>query len=183
MPPRPRATRRQSPRSPTLKESSSREITRARHLRLSLHAGPTKADHSMDNLRQAISEAYLADEDKPATALIAKAKMSPGEARATEVLARDLVSQVRAARPNSSGVDAFTQEYALSSEEGVMLMCLAEALLRVPDAETQDRLIRDKLAGHDWERHLGQSRSGFVNASTFALMLSGHVVEIMNTSR
>ena len=62
-------------------------------------------------------------------------------------------------------------------------MCLAEALLRVPDAETQDRLIRDKLAGQDWERHLGHSHSPFVNASTWALMLTGRIVEARDVSR
>ncbi|HXJ00824.1 MAG TPA: bifunctional proline dehydrogenase/L-glutamate gamma-semialdehyde dehydrogenase PutA [Micropepsaceae bacterium] len=137
----------------------------------------------MENLRQAISAAYLADEDTLGESLIPKAKMSPAEEAATDVLARDLVSQLRAGRHRRSGVDAFTQEYALSSEEGVVLMCLAEALLRVPDAETQDRLIRDKIAGHSWERHLGHSQSLFVNASTWALMLSGHVIGISDASR
>ena len=134
-------------------------------------------------LRQAVSAAYLADEDAILETLIAKAKMTPAEEAATSVLARDLVSQLRSGRHEKSGVDAFTQEYALSSEEGVMLMCLAEALLRVPDAETQDRLIRDKIAGQSWERHLGHSHSLFVNASTWALMLSGAVVEINDTQR
>ncbi|HEX3485395.1 MAG TPA: proline dehydrogenase family protein, partial [Micropepsaceae bacterium] len=137
----------------------------------------------MENLRQPISAAYLADEDSLLESLIAKAKMSPAEEAATGVLARDLVSQLRTGRERRSGVDAFTQEYALSSEEGVVLMCLAEALLRVPDAETQDRLIRDKIAGRSWERHLGHSHSLFVNASTWALMLSGHVVDVADTSR
>ena len=137
----------------------------------------------MENLRQAMSAAYLADEDTLLESLIERAKMTPAEDAATEVLARDLVTQLRASRQKRSGVDAFTQEYALSSEEGVMLMCLAEALLRVPDAETQDRLIRDKIAGHSWEKHLGRSESLFVNASTWALMLSGHLVETVDASR
>jgi RHH-type proline utilization regulon transcriptional repressor/proline dehydrogenase/delta 1-pyrroline-5-carboxylate dehydrogenase len=137
----------------------------------------------MENLRQAISAAYLADEDSLLEELILKAKMSPAEEAATAVLARDLVSRLRSGRGHRSGVDAFTQEYALSSQEGAVLMCLAEALLRVPDAETQDRLIRDKIAGHLWERHLGHSQSLFVNASTWALMLTGQIVEIKDTSR
>jgi RHH-type proline utilization regulon transcriptional repressor/proline dehydrogenase/delta 1-pyrroline-5-carboxylate dehydrogenase len=136
----------------------------------------------MENLRQALSDAYLADEDAILEGLILKAKMTPAEEGATQILARDLVSQLRGAQASRSGVDAFTQEYALSSEEGVVLMCLAEALLRVPDAETQDRLIRDKIAGRSWERHLGHSQSLFVNASTWALMLSGHLVEGLDTS-
>src|ERR1051326_3916971 len=137
----------------------------------------------MENLRQIISAAYLADEDTLLESLIEKAKMTPAEDAATGVLARDLVSQLRASRQKRSGVDAFTQEYALSSEEGVMLMCLAEALLRVPDAETQDRLIRDKIGGLPWGQHLGRSESLFVNASTWALMLSGHVVDTVDASR
>src|SRR5439155_25372658 len=68
------------------------------------------------------------------------------------------------------------QEYALSSPEGVALMCLAEALLRIPDADTVDRLIRDKIAAADWQRHLGHSGSLFVNASTWALMLTGRLL-------
>lgn len=137
----------------------------------------------MEDLRQAISRAYLADEDSLVEELIVGAKMTPGEQAATDVLARDLVAQLRSSHHGQNGVDAFTQEYALSSEEGVVLMCLAEALLRVPDAETQDRLIRDKIAGRPWENHLGRSQSLFVNASTWALMLTGRVVEIKDTSR
>jgi len=137
----------------------------------------------MEQLRQEISAAYLADEDSILEGLIAAAKMTPGEAKSTEILARDLVSRLRSSGTRKNGVDAFTQEYALSSEEGVVLMCLAEALLRVPDADTQDRLIRDKIAGRAWESHLGHSQSLFVNASTWALMLTGQVVEIKDTSR
>src|SRR5687768_8361651 len=137
----------------------------------------------MNKERQAISEAYLADEDGLVDRLIAKARTTPDEEAATTALARTLVGRVRASRPHARGVDAFTQEYALSSDEGVMLMCLAEALLRVPDADTQDRLIRDKLAGQDWEGHLGHSHSRFVNASTWALMFTGRIVEARDVSR
>ena len=137
----------------------------------------------MKGQRQAISEAFLADEDGILDRLIQKARMTPVEETATSALARTLITKVREQRPHASGVDAFTQEYALSSDEGVMLMCLAEALLRVPDADTQDRLIRDKLAGQDWERHLGRSHSTFVNASTWALMLTGRIVEARDVAR
>src|SRR5437879_6446796 len=130
----------------------------------------------MTELRSAISAAYLADEDKILEGAIAKARMSPAEKTAVDVLAGELVSRVRAGRETRLGVDAFTQEYTLSSDEGVMLMCLAEALLRVPDADTQDRLIRDKIAGRNWASHLGHSQSLFVNASTWALMLTGQLV-------
>ena len=90
--------------------------------------------------------------------------------------ARGLVAAVRRERHGKGGIDAFLHEYALSSQEGVALLCLAEALLRIPDADTVDRLIRDKLGEADWARHLGQSDSVFVNASTWALMLTGRLV-------
>jgi RHH-type proline utilization regulon transcriptional repressor/proline dehydrogenase/delta 1-pyrroline-5-carboxylate dehydrogenase len=93
-----------------------------------------------------------------------------------EATARRLVVAVRAARVGKGGIDALLHEYALSSREGVALMCLAEALLRIPDAATIDRLIEDKIAGADWQHHLGHSESLFVNASTWALMLTGQVV-------
>lgn len=82
---------------------------------------------------------------------------------------------VRAHKP--SGVDAFLHAYDLGSDEGIAMMCLAEALLRVPDAYTADELIADKLAGPDWSEKLGQSGSSFVNAATFSLLLTGKVLE------
>ncbi len=125
-----------------------------------------------------LSENYLADEDTILGEIIEKARLSPAEKKATEALASDLVMRMRSQGKRRGGIDAFTQEYALSSEEGVVLMCLAESLLRVPDAVTADRLIRDKIGGADWEKHLGKSHSVFVNASTFALMLTGRVVSV-----
>ncbi|MEJ0006188.1 MAG: hypothetical protein WDM77_07330 [Steroidobacteraceae bacterium] len=89
-----------------------------------------------------------------------------------------LVLAVRAERSHGNGLDALLREYHLASPEGVVLMCLAEALLRIPDAHTADRLIADKLAAGDWERHLGDSDSVLVNASTWGLMLTGRLVEI-----
>ena len=130
------------------------------------------------SLRKAISDAYLADEDQVLENLIAKARLSPAEKTATEALAGELVTRIRQAHDKRSGLDAFTQEYALSSEEGVVLMCLAESLLRVPDAETADKLIRDKIGGGHWDRHLNKSQSLFVNASTWGLMLTGRVVTL-----
>jgi RHH-type proline utilization regulon transcriptional repressor/proline dehydrogenase/delta 1-pyrroline-5-carboxylate dehydrogenase len=85
------------------------------------------------------------------------------------------VKGVRAHKP--SGVDAFLHAYDLGSDEGIAMMCLAEALLRVPDAHTADELIADKLAGPDWSEKLGQSGSAFVNAATFSLLLTGKVLE------
>ena len=82
---------------------------------------------------------------------------------------------VRAHKP--SGLDAFLHAYDLGSDEGMAMMCLAEALLRIPDAHTADELIADKLSGPDWSEKLGQSDSSFVNAATFSLLLTGKVLE------
>ncbi|HVT23689.1 MAG TPA: bifunctional proline dehydrogenase/L-glutamate gamma-semialdehyde dehydrogenase PutA, partial [Rhizomicrobium sp.] len=137
---------------------------------------------TFENLRREISAAYLADEDAVTAELLERARLTPAEGAATQSLARALVNRIRA-RPAGSGIDALLQEYALSTEEGVVLMCLAESLLRVPDTETADRLIRDKLGHGRWDDHLGKSHSLFVNASTFALMLTGRVVRLDETSR
>ncbi len=82
------------------------------------------------------------------------------------------------ARPAQGGIEAFLQEYGLDTREGVAIMCLAEALLRIPDAATADALIHDKLGGAQWERHLGKSESFFVNASSWGLLLTGKIVRL-----
>jgi len=132
--------------------------------------------------RADMARLYLADETAAVDALLPRARLSESERAATEALARDLVQRVRAQR-RRGGLDAFLHQYALTTEEGVVLMCLAEALLRVPDAETQDRLIKDKIGGANWRKHLGESSSLFVNASTWALMLTGHVVKLGDGSQ
>ncbi len=88
-----------------------------------------------------------------------------------------LVKAAREGRAESGGVDSFLHEYGLSSEEGVLLLCLAEALLRIPDAATADRLIAGTIGSGDWSRHLGHSDSLLVNASTWGLMLTGHILD------
>ena len=103
---------------------------------------------------------------------------APTSASAIAELAARLVEAARANRHEHGGVDAFMHQYALSSEEGIILMCLAEALLRIPDADTADQLIAEKIGGGRWEKHLGASDSLFVNASTFGLMLTGRVVRL-----
>ncbi len=90
-------------------------------------------------------------------------------------IAGQLIEGARAQK--ASGLDAFLQTYGLDTEEGIALMCLAEALLRVPDAATADALIKDKIGHIDWSEHLGESSSTFVNAATFSLMLTGEVLE------
>ena len=108
--------------------------------------------------------------------LIAEADLKPDDRAAIATQAAGLVARIRASsRPGL--MEVFLAEYGLSTDEGIALMCLAEALLRVPDAETVDRLIEDKIAPSDWGRHLGRSASSLVNASTWALMLTGRVLD------
>ncbi|MGI9247112.1 MAG: bifunctional proline dehydrogenase/L-glutamate gamma-semialdehyde dehydrogenase PutA, partial [Steroidobacteraceae bacterium] len=106
------------------------------------------------------------------------ARLPPAESEAVQATARRLVEAVRRAPASRSGLDAFLRQYDLSSQEGVILMCLAEALLRIPDDATADRLIADKLRAGDWASHLGDSQSLFVNASTWGLMLTGRIVRL-----
>ncbi len=95
---------------------------------------------------------------------------------AARQLGAGLVQALRRQRSQASGVDALLHEFSLSSEEGVALMCLAEALLRIPDAATRDRLIADKIGRGDWKRHIGHSPSLFVNAAAWGLLLTGKLV-------
>ena len=127
-------------------------------------------------LRVAIRDSCRMDETEAAARILAASDI-PAEMRDRIAdRARSLVAAVRRERLGKGGIDAFLHEYALSSREGVALLCLAEALLRIPDAETIDRLIRDKIGEADWESHLGRSESIFVNASTWALMLTGRLL-------
>ena len=128
-------------------------------------------------LRQAVRAAYRADETEAVARILAAAELR--RATRSRIAARRAAWSRRrgSSRHGKGGIDVFLTEYRLSSQEGIALMCLAEALLRIPDAATVDRLIRDKLAPADWARHLGQSPSLFVNASTWALMLTGRLVQ------
>ena len=129
-------------------------------------------------LRAAIRRAHRADEATTIRGLLAEASVDAEPRARIQTRARRLAERVREAGGDQLGVEAFLHEYSLSTREGVMLMCLAEALLRIPDDETRDRLIRDKLSFGDWARHLGQSESLFVNASTWGLMLTGRLVRV-----
>ena len=123
-------------------------------------------------LRVEIDRAYRRPETECLPPLIEAARLDPEQLGAAQGVARKLVTGLRA-KQKKGGVDALVREYALSSEEGVALMCLAEALLRVPDSATRDALIRDKIGGGDWRSHLGQSPSIFVNAATWGLIVTG----------
>jgi RHH-type proline utilization regulon transcriptional repressor/proline dehydrogenase/delta 1-pyrroline-5-carboxylate dehydrogenase len=127
--------------------------------------------------REAIGAALLGEEGPLVESLIAKARVSDKERCEIELLASDLVKAARDGRREQGGVDSLLHEYGLSSEEGVLLLCLAEALLRIPDAVTADRLIAGTIGSGDWARHLGQSDSLLVNASTWGLMLTGRIVD------
>ena len=123
-----------------------------------------------------INRDYLADEASIVRRLLPLARPQPALKRKIEDTARSLAESVRARQRNSSGLHAFLNHYDLSSHEGVVLMCLAEALLRIPDASTMDALIADRLGSADWEQHLGKDSSLFVNASTWGLMLTGKLL-------
>jgi RHH-type transcriptional regulator, proline utilization regulon repressor / proline dehydrogenase / delta 1-pyrroline-5-carboxylate dehydrogenase len=129
-------------------------------------------------LRAAIRRAHRADEAASVAALLDEATVEAEQRVRIQARARRLAERVRQAGGDQLGVEAFLHEYSLSTREGIMLMCLAEALLRIPDPETRDRLIRDKLSFGDWDRHLGHSESLFVNASTWGLMLTGRLIRV-----
>jgi RHH-type transcriptional regulator, proline utilization regulon repressor / proline dehydrogenase / delta 1-pyrroline-5-carboxylate dehydrogenase len=129
-------------------------------------------------LRAAIRRAHRADEAGCLAGLLEAAAVAPEGRTQIRARAQRLAQRVRDSGGDQLGVEAFLHEYSLSTPEGIMLMCLAEALLRIPDAETRDRLIRDKLGLGDWARHLGHSDSLFVNASTWGLMLTGRFVRV-----
>jgi RHH-type proline utilization regulon transcriptional repressor/proline dehydrogenase/delta 1-pyrroline-5-carboxylate dehydrogenase len=126
-------------------------------------------------LRAAITAAYRRPEPECLPPLLDLAAATRDEATRIEALARGLVARLRG-KTRSSGVEGLIHEYSLSSQEGVALMCLAEALLRIPDAATRDALIRDKLSPGDWRAHIGHSQSLFVNAATWGLVLTGRLV-------
>ncbi len=128
--------------------------------------------------RTAINQAYLIDEDQHLNTLLESFHLDDEQLTRIEHMARNLVAEIRKQRTRTGGIDALLREYDLSSQEGVMLMCLAEALLRIPDTDTADRLIRDKLSQAEWNAHLGKSSSFFVNASTWGLLLTGHIVQL-----
>mgnify|MGYP002780637177 FL=1 len=123
-------------------------------------------------LRRAITDAYRLPEPDAVAPLIEAARLPASESAAIATIAGDIVRKLRK-KGQPGGVDGLVQEYSLSSQEGVALMCLAEALLRIPDKPTRDRLIRDKIAKGKWRDHLGDGRSIFVNAATWGLVVSG----------
>ena len=153
----------------------------ARSTKQSIDAQPTVLTQPLGQspLRAAIGELTRSPEPQLLPPLVEQAQLSLAQSRLVHDLALRIAQGVRA-RGQSAGkagmVQGLLQEFALSSQEGVALMCLAEALLRIPDAATRDALIRDKIGDGQWQRHLGQSPSLFVNAAAWGLLLTGKLV-------
>ncbi|GAB2519387.1 bifunctional proline dehydrogenase/L-glutamate gamma-semialdehyde dehydrogenase PutA [Microbulbifer agarilyticus] len=139
---------------------------------------PTHFSGDLKSARQKAREYLHADENQCVSELLAAPR--PGEALREKILATasELVVKSREQRSKRGTLDAFLQQFGLSNKEGVALMCLAESLLRVPDADTADKLIAEKVHSGNWSSHRGQSDSLFVNASTWGLMLTGNIVEL-----
>ena len=130
-------------------------------------------------LRQAITAAYRRPEPECLKPLAEAARMEPGLKAAIAGTARTLIEALRA-KHKGTGVEGLVHEYSLSSQEGIALMCLAEALLRIPDTDTRDALIRDKIAEGDWKSHLGGTKSLFVNAATWGLVVTGKLTSTVS---
>ncbi len=133
--------------------------------------------------RAAITAGWSRDESAHVRELLVQAALPETERDAAQATAADLVHRVRARAKAQGAVEAFMRQYDLGSEEGVLLMCVAEALLRIPDPTTADALIRDKLGDANWKRHVGQSDSVLVNASTWGLMLTGTLVDLADDTK
>jgi len=127
-------------------------------------------------IRQRIREFYRIDENIAVDHILPLAEVNVSARSRAWERARKMVLQIRQDQAGNGAIDALLKEYSLSSEEGVVLMCLAEALLRVPDKHTQDALIRDKISQGQWSSHLGSSDSLFVNASSWGLLITGTMV-------
>jgi len=136
---------------------------------------------SQSPLRQKITEAKYRPETACLESLLEAATFTPALKEKIAKTARQLIEALRA-KHKGTGVEGLIHEYALSSHEGVALMCLSEALLRIPDRATRDALIKDKIAGGDWKSHLGGERSLFVNAATWGLVVTGKLKSTVDSS-
>ena len=148
----------------------------------SIILSPELPDHTSP-ARARITAAWLRDETEAVNDLLDQADLPSEEREQVIDRAAALVIRVRARAKDQSVVESFMRQYDLSSEEGVLLMCVAEALLRIPDKTTTDKLIRDKLGDANWRKHLGGSESLLVNASTWGLLLTGRLVNLANGTR
>ncbi len=142
----------------------------------------SKQDMTVQNtlaeIRTSIRKTTSADEKAVLATLLATSSLSAERRERLREQAIDMVQRCRRKSHKAGTLDAFLQEFGLSNNEGIALMCLAEALLRVPDEDTADRLIAEKIQSGDWGAHKGKSWSRFVNASVWGLMLTGRVVRL-----
>lgn len=127
-------------------------------------------------LRTDITRYYHADEAACINELLNALQFTPELEADIRILAEHLVTKVREKEATKKGIEALMVHYDLSTQEGIMLMCLAEALLRIPDKETENLLIRDKLTGAQWHDHLNRAESSFVNVATWGLALTGKIL-------
>lgn len=139
-------------------------------------------ERPLSTLWSYISPLYMIDESLWLSELLTIATMEKAESNKVKTLAEGLISKVRADKKSMHLIDSLLLEYSLDTKEGIQLMCLAEALLRIPDTETADALIKDKLSSADWQSHLKNSQSTFVNASSWGLLITGKVVSKDNTT-
>ena len=135
-----------------------------------------KTTNENNKLRDTIRKYYRAEEEQVINELLPIAQLSNNSQIKVNKKAVKLAEHLRKTAQKSGNIQNLLNQYALSTDEGIVLMCLAEALLRVPDSTTADRLIRDKLLTGNWSSHIGNSDSFFVNASSWGLLLSGEVV-------
>ncbi len=141
-------------------------------------AQTTAPDADLSSLRKRLRESTCADEKAVVEQLLAATALNEDQRQAIVDRAVAIVEHCRARSDEAGTLDAFLQEFGLSNREGIALMCLAEALLRVPDEDTADRLIAEKIQSGDWSSHKGKSTSSFVNASVWGLMLTGRIVRL-----
>ncbi|WP_354624653.1 bifunctional proline dehydrogenase/L-glutamate gamma-semialdehyde dehydrogenase PutA [Psychromonas sp. MME2] len=135
-------------------------------------------ERPMPQLWSYISALYMIDESAWMSELLSVVTEDPFKNAQTKLVAKDIISRVRADKKAIHMIDAVLLEYSLDTQEGIQLMCLAEALMRIPDSATADELIRDKLGSADWQSHLKHSDSIFVNASTWGLLITGKISRI-----
>ena len=139
---------------------------------------PDLEQQNLQQLAQKVSQHYMVDEDTLMPELIQLLDHQPAHIKQLHQRTAELVERVRSQGDAIDSLDQLLQQYSLDTQEGVLLMCLAEALLRIPDSRTAEALIRDKLSMADWKSHLGQSDSLLVNASTWGLILTKGLVKM-----
>src|ERR1700729_690590 len=145
---------------------------------MAAHLNEASQAPALEALRQSVREHGEWPENRAVTRLLHALELTGGARHRAVALGMKLVEGARARRDERPFLDAFLQEFGLSNQEGIALMCIAEALLRIPDDVTADRLIAEKLSSGDWSAHSGQSESLFVNASTWGLMLTGGILDL-----